>query len=448
MRPRLRDALEPSTDGYITGEAFSDTGSTYANATAKLLAFVQESGGDPTSYDGKNLVTRLEAQVGDGSGDVADGALFDTSIYGNNTNTLGQGFAAQGLSEVGSTKADSVTDYLLAQQCDDGHFPLKFRTDASDSCTSAASVDVTALVAVALRNQSDDPAVSKAVVAAGDFIAGQQNANGSVGGAPPTTDPNANTTGLAAWALGESCDLDNALDAATWTRDLQVGSDQAGTPLAAETGAIAYDRATLERDTADGISDTERDQYRRATAQAANGLAYDLSAEPTVTLEGPDAKFVQSGSDVRLTVTGISEGDAPCVSGRGARVLLGDDSTTADAVVTIPPKASGAIGYVATTGPGLSVSILRALPSKNFKVSVKRAKVPASKKQKVTVRGLAKGESVTVRYQGRVVDRAIAKKKRYTTRFDVVRTKGKQKVQVFGEFGNRKGAKKFRVVKG
>lgn len=443
----LRDALEPQTDGYITGESFGDTGSTYANATAKLLAFVKASGGDPTSYDGKDLVSRLEAQVGDGTGDAAEGAIFDTSIYGDNANVLGQGFAAQGLTAVGSPKAGAVTDFLLAQQCDDGHFPLGFRTDDNDTCDGAGSVDVTSLTVVALRQQSESPAVASALAAASAYLSANQADDGSFGGAPPTTAPNANTTGLAAWALGETCDLAGAYAAADWTRTLQVGADQASTALADETGAIAYDQAALDRDEADGIADSERDQYRRSTAQAANGLAYDVDADPSIRLVKPRDDFFRAGSSVDLTVKGIDQGDAPCLTTPGGPVLLDDAQAAATTTVTLPRKTTR-VTYTATAGPGLRSKTLKVLAAKKFKAGVKSKKLVAGQKQRITVRGFAKGESLTVRYQGRVVERTLGKGKKFTSRFEVVRQKGKQRVQVFGEFGNRKVTKKFRVVKG
>ena len=47
-----------------------------------------------------------------------------------------------------------------------------------------------------------------------------------------------------------------------------------GTPLAGETGAVAYDRPGYRAGKRNGIDDGERDQWRRATAQAGPGLTY------------------------------------------------------------------------------------------------------------------------------------------------------------------------------
>ncbi len=441
-----RVRLAPETDGYIAGDAFGDEGSTYANAVAKLLAFVVASGGDPTSYDGKNLVTRLEAQVGDGADGTTLGEIFDTSEFGNNTNILGQAFAAQGLSAVDSPAAAAVTDHLLAQQCADGHFPLAFRTTASDSCNGDANPDIAALVVVALRDQVEDPAVAGAIRKAAAFISSRQAADGSVGGTPPTDAPNANTTGLSAWALGEACVLDDAYRAAAWTRALQV-DDQPAAPLADE-GAIAYDPATLTRDEADGIQDNERDQYRRATAQATNGLAYDASAAPTLTVTGPGSDYVKGGSKVTLRVSGIAAGDAPCLTTPTGAVLLSDDAATASATVTVP-KATGPVRFGATTGPGLRTTTVKVLGAKAIPVSTAK-QVRRGRYLRVELRGLAAREDVRVFFAGTQVTKRVAGTNgRLVVRFKVRKgiALGAKRVRVVGEFGDRVGSKSVRVLR-
>lgn len=444
-----RERLAPETDGYITGDAFGDAGSTYANAVAKLLAFVVASGGDPTAYDGKDLVARLEAQVGDGTTGTVAGQIFDTSQYGDNTNVLGQAFAARALRAVDSPDADAVTEHLLAQQCADGHFPLGFRTSAKDTCTTdAANADVAALVVVNLRDQSEDPAVAAAVRKAAAFIASKQAADGSVGGAPPTDAANANTTGLAAWALGEACVLDRAYRAAAWTRALQVDGDQAGTPLADEVGAIAYDAAALQRDSVDGIQAEERDQYRRATAQAANALAYDRAATPTVGLTGPGTGgFLHAGSRVTLRVTGIDPGDAACLVTPGGPVLLDDASPTASTTVTLP-RTTGTARYTATTGPGVRTVAIKVLAGKRLPITT-RSQVRRGQVLRVQLKGLAAGESFRVLLGGkRIVAGKAGSTGRRVVRVPVTRAAGLgvKRVRVVGEFGDRVGQTTVRVL--
>ncbi len=97
---QIRDAVATHINDYITGEAFGDAGSTYAGPTAKALVFAQQSGGTPTSYGGVNLVTRLESVV---SAERPTGRR--DAPFGDNANTIGQSFAARGLTTAGSTKA-------------------------------------------------------------------------------------------------------------------------------------------------------------------------------------------------------------------------------------------------------------------------------------------------------------------------------------------------------
>ena len=83
----MKSALPGFVNGYITGEAFGDTGSTYAGPAAKSLAFAETSGLDATSYGPVNLVQRVENQV-TASG-PSQGRLTDTSTYGDNANVWG-----------------------------------------------------------------------------------------------------------------------------------------------------------------------------------------------------------------------------------------------------------------------------------------------------------------------------------------------------------------------
>ena len=101
------------------------------------------------------------------------------------------------------------------------------------------------------------------VDAALDWMRAQQRRNGSFGGGAPTRGANANSTGLAAWALGQDQRCRPASRAATWVEGVRRPN-----------GAIALDRAALRDARSVGITVSTRDQFRRATAQAAPGLEY------------------------------------------------------------------------------------------------------------------------------------------------------------------------------
>ncbi len=436
----LRDDIEPGIDEYITGEAFDDTGSTYANPLAKTLAFVVRSEGDWRDFDGVDLPERLDAQVN------PQGRIFDTSEFGDNANMIGQAFAAQGLHESGaSSKAGSVLSFLLDQQCSDGHFPLSFSTESEpDPCAEVAGVDVTALVAMALRTQAYAPAVNGAIRRASAWVADQQNADGSIPGAPPTTDPNANTTGLGASLLGAACDLGPANRAAAWTRALQVtAANAAGTQLPGEVGAVAYDQAAFDDGAANGIGTTtaERDQWRRATVQAVVGLNWDSGAAPSVSLRGPSG-FQKAGAKATYRVHGETQYHPICFVGPGGNRML-----ASTAVSVTYPGVTRTVRYGATTGPGLASLVVKVLAPKRLAPTV-RSSVRAGRSQLVRVSGLAAGESVRVVYGSRLVATGKANSAgRFAKYFRVGASTGTRAVTIRGQYNTREGSATFRVVR-
>ncbi len=113
--------------------------------------------------------------------------------------------------------------------------------------------------------------VRSAIKRAGSWLARTQQDDGSFGGGDPTTaGSNANSTGLSGWALGEVGSCTKARQAARWVKRLQAGAkDEA---LAPDKGAIAYNRRAFRTGKKDGIEVLARDQFRRATAQAAPAL--------------------------------------------------------------------------------------------------------------------------------------------------------------------------------
>jgi hypothetical protein len=279
---RVRNALAGRVDSYTTGADFGAPGEIYAGATAKLTVLAQVSGADARSYGGVDVVRRLERRVSNRApivGRIRDKAASDFS------NSIGQAFAARGLARAGSGKAGGAIRFLLKQQCSAGYFRLTFSRpgkrnqscDAGAAGVSAPDTDVTALAVLSLRSlpRSQRTRATRAAVAdAVAWMRRTQKRNGSFGGGVATEASNANSTGLAAWALGESGVCRPARKAARWVRALQVAGDTAGTPLEGENGAIAYDQAALTTASGSGITDGDRDQWRRATAQAAPGLAY------------------------------------------------------------------------------------------------------------------------------------------------------------------------------
>ena len=250
-------------------------GNVSAGSTAKAVVLAQVTRADERSFGGVNLVRRLQQRVRDNGRIRDEGPDF--------ANTIGQAYAARGLANADSRRAGKAIGYLLKQQCSRGYFRLNFTPagqkrqscDSGDATSSAPDTDVTALAVLSLRAvRGKSPAIRAAIVDATGWLKKRQKDNGSFGGGPSTRGSNTNSTGLAAWALGESGACRPAARAARWIRDLQVPGGVGGTPLAGEGGAVAYNRGAYNKGERNGIDDTERDQWRRATAQAGPGLTF------------------------------------------------------------------------------------------------------------------------------------------------------------------------------
>ncbi len=259
--------------------AYTDAfGTVAAGSTAKLATAVEVTGGDPADFGGVDLVTKLEGLVRPAGPQAGRGVDRGGADY---SNTIGQSWVVRALAGADSDLAQPATDFLLGQQCAAGFFrdamtrsaPGDFTCDGAPAAGQVGSVDATAFAVLALGDAEDsgtsglDDAVSSAV----DWLEAQQAADGSfaAGGAP-----NANSTGLAAATLAAAGRDEAAARAAEYLAGLQVTEDSAeGTRLAAEVGAVAYDAAALAKAERAGITVKQRDQWRRATAPAATGLA-------------------------------------------------------------------------------------------------------------------------------------------------------------------------------
>jgi len=271
----IRKALARNVDSWTTGADFGSS-DVYAGPTAKAVVFAQVADGNPRKFGGVDLVKRLQRRVSNDAPIV--GRLEDKSTAGDFANTIGQAYAARGLAVARSGKADEALAFLLKQQCAKGWFRLNFtesKTKKDQTCdggnrktSSAPDTDATALAVIqllALPKQSQ--AVNRAVDNALDWLFVKQERNGSFGGGPATEAPNANSTGLAAWALRDAGACRLAQRAADWVYGLQLSG------LKRDNGAIAYDKAAKKAAQAnDGIDEAQRDQFRRATAQAAPSL--------------------------------------------------------------------------------------------------------------------------------------------------------------------------------
>ncbi len=199
-------------------------------------------------------------------------------------NVIGQSFTVRALTSVGSDLADETSGFLLEQQCGAGFFRFGLTASTSSpkqgcvtgAADSAPDLDTTS---IAVINLLSTPGASPAEIAAARsgaaWLETQQSADGSFG-AGTDDGANANTTGLAGWAMGEAGKTAAATRAAAWLRGVQIADlAPCATTLTADNGAIALSPADLAATrTAGGIPSGQRFSYAFATAQALPALAH------------------------------------------------------------------------------------------------------------------------------------------------------------------------------
>ena len=252
---QIRTALATNVGAWTGGYAGSTD--VYAGSVAKAAVLAQETGGKPRSFGGVDLIALLESRVA--TAGPTTGRISDQTTYDDYANVIGQALAAQALSNARSPLADEVTGFLLTQQCQRGFFRLAFATaDAPDqSCDGGDRVpdpDVTALAVLSLQAVEKPTRAVRASITKGvRWLRAQQRSDGGFGGGVSTRAPNANSTGLAATALGRAGVCRPATKAARWLSRLQIDSSAAGTRLARQVGAVAYDRKALRAAQKHGI---------------------------------------------------------------------------------------------------------------------------------------------------------------------------------------------------
>jgi hypothetical protein len=277
---KLTKTLAKRVDSWTTGVDFGGS-DVFAGSTAKALVFAQTVGENPKKFGGTNLVKQLTALVS--TAGPTKGRIHDVSTSGDFANTIGQSFAATGLVNAKADTGKPALKFLLKQQCRKGFFRLDFSdmTATDQTCDGAAAsdrapdTDTTALTVINLLSlEHPSPKARAAVGKAVKWLRRTQKDDGSFGGGPSTEASNANSTGLAGWALAFADWCPNAGRAAGWLAKLTVTSDEAGTKLKRQGGSVAYDRKAFKAGVNDGITDESRDQWIRATAQAAPALTY------------------------------------------------------------------------------------------------------------------------------------------------------------------------------
>jgi hypothetical protein len=365
-------ALAKNVDGYVSYPAGSGT-HVSAGSLAKLVVLAQVAGGDPRGFGGNNLVDRLSArvsttaptagriqdQLAPGDADpFTDGDQADTDF----ANVYGQALAARGLGNAGAPTAASVTSFLLRQQCPAGWFRINLTADPSapqqgcDAKTDKPDNDATSYAAIQLSAlRSRTAAVNTAIAKARTWLRSQQRANGAWGGGSGTSAPNANSTGLAAWALGAST---ASRKAAVWLRRHQVrDAGTCRTPLTRDKGAVGYDDQGFAAGRAHGIDTASRDQWRRTTVQALVALRWAPAASGN--LRVTKATRVKGRHAVRLQVRGVAPWSALCAT-RGtthAAVYAGADGSGRPVVTLAKGRRTGIVKLVDSDGRSVRVTV-------------------------------------------------------------------------------------------
>ena len=325
----INAALETRIGEYV-GDGTKES---YAGPLAKAATFARTAKKNPTSYNGINLITRLEERTADVPADpVANpqaaafaGRIFDKSEFGNFANVVGQSYAVRALSLANSSEAGAARDFLLKQQCASGYFRLNFdkANVASQSCAegvagSEADPDATSLAVINLIESGDKtPAVTAALAKAGTWLADRQRNSGAIRGGAGTAVINTNSTSIGGYALGLLKNRDAALKAALWVRKNQpVDKYKCRTALTKDTGAVAYrkDRATDAKTS--GIPADGRDEWRRATSQAILGLQFAPASKDALKIVSV-RRQARAGDSVQFRVFGLAPSESACLQVKG-----------------------------------------------------------------------------------------------------------------------------------
>lgn len=263
------DRLERDPAAYVAA------GGEFAGSYGKLVTAVETAGRDATAFGETDLLAGLEQRVVQTPGEELGRGVDEPEDY---SNTIGQSWVVRGLVAAESEWADEGVAFLLKQQCADGWFRGGLES-ADHTCAagegadqSVPSVDATAFALTAMLEaaQAGQPELDGQIEAAEQWLLEAQRSSGAFADEGKA---NTNTTGLAAGVLVRLGHEDEAAKAADWIARHQLSDDQvSGTPATEEVGAIAYDQPSLKAALGQGIAEEARDQWRRATAQAAVGL--------------------------------------------------------------------------------------------------------------------------------------------------------------------------------
>lgn len=365
------DAAQQVRDNARSYATFDDQGLDgvlLAGPLAKILIVAQVYDLDTGDADGLDIETALRGQMAT-SGELV-GRFGDTNPHATDAaNNFGQALAVTGLADTTAGAPSEAVAFLIDQQCADGGFRTFDRGTRTCQVEDLSDPDTTALAIQALGAVEVTADVTAAIEAGVDFLLDAQDPqSGAIGGSGPTAAPNANSSGLGAQALRANGQETAADAAATYVASLQL--QETTGPAAPDAGAIAYNESARDVALAEGVTPQRRDQFRRATSQAA--LAFtaaplgDIEApeptdpppgdEPPPPGDGPPEDLPTSverisGADRIATAIAISRRDLP--DGAADEVVLARADDFADALAGTPLALRG--GTLLLTWPDLLV---------------------------------------------------------------------------------------------
>lgn len=447
----IDEALQQHVVGYTGGQALKPA------QTTRALMFVTTAGGNAQAYgpEQTDLVAASESLL------VTDQA-YTGRLQGGSAWI--QAYAAAGLTAVDSAQAPAVVDYTLQQQCAAGFFRLSLARlddpnqacDGSSDATRPGSVDVTAAIVGNLAPVAErDPEAAAALARAGEWLLTQQQPDGSFLDTW-TKRANANSTGLAAWALGLTGQTEAAAEAATWLRTRQVVGACAP-EVADETGAIAYSDEAWTDGVEHGFADPrDRMQWLMVGSQALAGIAHAPHGVGPVDVVVADR--VDPGSTVTVTVTGLAPGERACLGGPVSQPLLGTGEAftfqfpAGDAPGSHRVSLHTAAGpvqrdvAVATAPTPTPTPTVDAWPAATFSVKAPR-RVVRGTKARVVVRGAAPREELRIKVRGRTFQRTADARGAWRGKVRVAGKPGRTKVTVTGQDTDRRGTATVRIVR-
>lgn len=456
----IRDAVAEQLTSYVEYEIYPAPPSEpkrhlSMGSVAKAAVLEQRTGGS-FALHGQDLISVLEEHTVDSgarAGRIED--VFNPeggdpeSPDADWANVIGQSYAVQALDAADSAEATQAVTHLIGQQCPGGGFPLNFDpAGVGQGCDNAedAHPDATALALTALASlQSPSAQATVSILDGTEYLRSTQKHDGSFGGDSFTEESNANSTGLAGSALAALGETEAAEDAAAWVRSHQLTGIVCEPGAGAEVGAIAYNDADLAAAAADGIDDLERGIFVRAAAQALPVLRFAPAAEGALGVAGPSG-FVKAGGKVTLTAEGLAPGERACLVGGKAAVAVTGGASGATAATVALPAGTATRTLSLVTADATTSTTVQALGKAELSVKSAKAQVKRNKRVKVTVKGLAAGEKVTLKVAGKKAAAGKAGAKgTFTAKVKVGRKTGKAKLKAVGQFKNRSGATTVKV---